>query len=340
MNFNLKRPVCAITSTLPIEIPYAAGWSVVDLNNLFITSDDPMVLVTEAEMRGFPKTFCAWVKGIYAICRRIKPDILIAVSGGDCTNTRIMAEILQEEGFVVHHFNFPYPADKEVLREEILRLCRRFRVSFDDVQLVKRRLDEIRHLLCRLDELTWRHNKVTGRENHFWLVNASDFKAAPLRFKEDLIAFLKEAESRPPNDKRVRLAYTGVPPILTDFYDFFPGFGADVVFNETQRQFACLPPVNDLVEQYHRYTYPYDFARRVADIITETERRDCYGVIYYAQTFCFRQACDILLRKSLEERGIPLLVLEADTPGPLSAQHRTRLEAFIELLYQREDILR
>jgi len=332
MRVSFKRPVCAITSTLPIEVPYAAGWSVVDLNNLFITSENPAALVEEAELRGFPKTFCAWIKGIYAVCRRLKPDLLLAVSGGDCSNTRVMAEILQEEQIPVHHFSFPYPPDRQVLQEEIAALCRRFSVSMSDVQNAKSRLDRIRRALLHLDELTWRHHKVTGYENHYWLVSASDFRGNPDTYERELHKFLKEAEARRPTPPRIRIAYTGVPPIITDFYQFFPEHDADVVFNETQRQFACLPPLDDIVEQYHRYTYPYHFARRLSDIIAETKRRNCHGVIYYAQTFCFRQACEIMLRNALTENNIPLLTLEADIPAPLSAQHRTRLEAFLEML--------
>ena len=329
---NFKRPLCAITTTLPVEVPYAAGWSVVDLNNLFVTSPNPQSLVEQAEQRGFPKTFCAWIKGIYTVCRNIRPDLLLAVSGGDCTNTRVMAEILESEGIPVHHFAFPYPRDKAALREEIERLCRRFGVSLADAQRAKKRLDRIRLKLEHLEKLTWQTHQVTGGENHQWLVSASDFRSDPDRFEEQLTAFLKKAESRPHREVAIRLAYTGVPPILTDFYDFFPPRDADIVFNETQRQFACIPPVDDLIEQYHNYTYPYAFAGRLRDILDETARRNCHGIIYYTQTFCFRQACEIMLREATAQRSIPLLALEADIPGPLSAQHRTRLEAFLEML--------
>jgi len=324
-----KRPLCAITTTLPVEVPYAAGWAVVDLNNLFIRADNPAALVEEAEIRGFPRTFCAWIKGIYAVCRRLKPDLLVAVSGGDCTNTRVLAEVLAEEGIAVHHFTFPYPADKSALEEEIKRFCRRFGVSLKDAQRIKERLDEIRRLLQHLDDLTWQHHKVTGAENHTWLVSASDFRSDPQEFERQLTVFLNQVQRRSPSSPKIRLAYAGVPPIITDFYDFFPAYDADIVFNETQRQFAGLPIYPDLIEQYHRYTYPYAFACRLADIGGEVRRRRCQGLIYYAQTFCFRHAYEILLRGS---SPVPYLTLEADAPGPLSAQHRTRLEAFLEMI--------
>ena len=47
-----------ITTTLPVEVVYAAGCVPVDLNNIFITSPDAPRLVAEAEQKGFPRTAC------------------------------------------------------------------------------------------------------------------------------------------------------------------------------------------------------------------------------------------------------------------------------------------
>ncbi len=56
-----------ITTTVPIEVIYAANMVPVDLNNLFIKSDEPQKLIEEAELRGYPRNICAWIKGIYAV---------------------------------------------------------------------------------------------------------------------------------------------------------------------------------------------------------------------------------------------------------------------------------
>ena len=53
-----------ITTTVPIEIIFAAGLAPVDLNNAFITSPDAGKMVEKAEGMGFPRNMCAWVKGI------------------------------------------------------------------------------------------------------------------------------------------------------------------------------------------------------------------------------------------------------------------------------------
>ncbi|MCK5540727.1 MAG: 2-hydroxyacyl-CoA dehydratase, partial [Deltaproteobacteria bacterium] len=76
-----------ITSTIPIEVVYAAGHTPCDLNNLFISAPDPDHFIQIAEDAGFPRTTCAWIKGIYGVMRDVDIDTIIIVSGGDCSNS-------------------------------------------------------------------------------------------------------------------------------------------------------------------------------------------------------------------------------------------------------------
>ena len=65
-----------ITTTIPSEIVYAAGLRPVDLNNRFITSDDPAKMVEDAEHAGFPRNVCSWIKGIYSAARDLDCDAI------------------------------------------------------------------------------------------------------------------------------------------------------------------------------------------------------------------------------------------------------------------------
>jgi len=56
-----------ITTTVPVEVIYAAGCVPVDLNNIFIASANPQQLVEGAELAGYPRNVCAWIKGIYSV---------------------------------------------------------------------------------------------------------------------------------------------------------------------------------------------------------------------------------------------------------------------------------
>jgi benzoyl-CoA reductase/2-hydroxyglutaryl-CoA dehydratase subunit BcrC/BadD/HgdB len=68
---------------------------------------------------------------------------------------------------------------------------------------------------------------------------------------------------------------------------------------------------------------------RIDDIREEVRRRKVQGIIHYVQSFCHRQLHGVLLSRRLR---VSVLTLEFDRPGPLTGQHKTRLEAFVEML--------
>jgi len=318
-----------ITTTVPVEVIYAAGHEPVDLNNAFITHPDRARFLEEAEAAGFPTTTCSWIKGLYTAARRLEVDAVVGVMSGDCSNTQALVEIWQYEGIETIPFAFPYDRDAEALSDQIDRLCRRLGTTREAAEAQKTRLDRVRALAAEVDRLTWAEHRVTGEENHLLLVGCSDFEGQPERYAERLDRFLAEARARPPSPPEVRLGYIGVPPILEGLYDLLESFGARVVFNETQRQFSLPYPDAPLAEAYLRYTYPYDVFGRLADIRAEVERRGIQGIIHYVQSFCFRQMEDVILRKEL---GVPVLTLEGDRPAPVDARTRTRLESFVEMI--------
>jgi len=319
-----------LTTSVPIEVVYAAGHTPIDLNNLFISHPDPYALVASAEADGFARSLCAWIKGIYAVLAE-RPDIrlLIAVTQGDCSNTHALVEVLSGRGVEVVRFDYPPDRDPELLKVQIEKLIRFFGTSWAKAHNIRNRLAPIRARLRDLDELTWAKNQITGWENHLWLIQSSDFNGRPDRFASELEAFLDQAARRPALPQKVRLGLAGIPPIIDGFYDAVEELGGRVVFNEIQRQFAMLEPSADLVEQYLKYTYPYDVFGRIEDIAGQASRRELDGLIHYTQTFCFRQVQDIVLRQRLD---LPILTVEGDRPGRLDARTRMRLEAFVDVL--------
>jgi len=317
-----------ITGTIPIEILYAAGRRPVDLNNAFITGD-AMADIQTAESAGFPVNCCAWIKGIYGAAHRLGIREIVGVAQGDCSNTHALLEIWTSERVRVHHFEYPYPPSRIRLDSEFQSFGAVFGASRSKAEQMKVRLDGVRDLLRELDDLTWQTGRATGAENHAWLVEASDFGGDPDAYESRAETFLAEVRARPERRPDVRLGYLGIPPICDGLYDFLASAGAGVVFNEFQRQFAMLPPSDNLTEQYLRYTYPYGVASRIADITQEVARRRIDGLIHYVQSFCFRHIQDRLIREAVD---VPVLTLEYDRPGPLDSRSRTRLEAFLELI--------
>ena len=107
-----------------------------------------------------------------------------------------------------------------------------------------------------------------------------------------------------------------------------------MVFNEVQRQFSMPFLERDLIDQYLRYTYPYDIKGRIDDIKEAIEERNLHGLIHYTQTFCHRQIYDIIFRETL---ALPILTIEGDRPGNLDGRIALRVETFIQMLMDRRE---
>ena len=320
-----------MTTTIPVEVLLAGGHTPVDLNNIFITAPDPIALVEKAELAGYPRNVCGWIKGIYAIALQADLDAIVAVTQGDCSQTHAMIETLQEQGMRIVPFAYPYDRDRELLELQMHRLADQFGATWTAMEEARDRLRPIREKLARLDRLTWEEGLVTGAENHLWQVSCSDFNGDPERFEAELSAFLAEAESRAPaRNDLVRLGLIGVPTIYANFYEIIGELGGRVVLNEVQRQFTMADALDeDIVTQYQRYTYPYDVFGRIEDMKREIERRQIAGIIHYTQSFCFRQIEDMIIKRALP---VPVLTLEGDKPAPVDARNRLRIEAFLEML--------
>ncbi|MBI5788920.1 MAG: 2-hydroxyacyl-CoA dehydratase, partial [Candidatus Schekmanbacteria bacterium] len=209
-----------ITSTIPLEIPLAAGCKVVDLNNLFISHPQKHWLVEQAEEQGFPRNTCCWIKGIYGVVRNLGIKTIIAVTEGDCSNTHALMEVLQSEGVTCIPFAYPYDRNEKLLRGQMEALMQIYGVSWEKVLECKKNLDTLRAKTWEIDRLTWQENKVSGWENHFYQVSCSDMGGDPQQFGRDLDDFMGVAGKRSPLPQKIRLGYLGVPPIFPELYEF------------------------------------------------------------------------------------------------------------------------
>lgn len=316
------------TSTIPVEIIYAAGHTPIDLNNVFV-SGKPQKMVEEAEFEGYPRNICSWIKGMYSVAKQSELDCLIGITEGDCSNTHSLMATLDETNIDIINFSYPYDKNYIKLENEIIRLESVFNVSRKKVLEMKKRLDLIREKISFLDKLTYIENKVTGFENHLWLVNSSDFNSDPDLYEKELDEFLLEAKERKPLDFDLRFAFLGVPPIITDLYDFLLEMNVNVVYNEIQRQFSMPSFKKGFIEQYLDYTFPYTVFDRVKDIREQLTIRNIDGVISYTQAFCHRQIDNIILKKKIT---LPFMSVEGDQPGKIDARTKLRIESFLDMI--------
>lgn len=328
MSIEGKGPVIGFTTTIPVEVVFACGCTPCDLNNIFVTDDNPMQYLERAERDGFPKSMCNWIKGIYGVVMKKGVDAVITVMEGDCSNTQALAEILRYKGIRTVPFSYPFDRDREVLQREIEKLKIAFSVKNERLNIIEKELNGVRSTLDIIDHMTWDKNLVSGYENHLWLVRASDMIGDYKKYDSMARDFIEKAKSRTPIDG-IRIGYIGVPPIVPDLHDFIENVGGHVVYNETQRQFTLPIKTINLVDRYLKYTYPYGVFARLEDIQREIEKRKIQGIIHYVQAFCYRAVEDVILRETL---GIPMITIEGDLPKSLDSRTKMRIEAFIELL--------
>lgn len=319
-----------LTTTVPIEVIYAAGAVPVDLNNIFITGERPQDLVEEAEVAGYPRNICGWIKGIYStVLKHSEIEQVVAVTQGDCSNTHALMETLQLQGIKTIPFAYPYDRDPDLLKLQIEKLMSFFGVNWEQVRATKAELDRVRSKVWEIDRRSWAGSKISGFDNHLFQVSCSDFDGDPQVFEQRVDNFLAGLKGASEFQEDVRLGYLGVPPIVDDLYSYLESQGARVVFNEVQRQFSMPFATDDLVEQYRLYTYPYDIFARIEDIKQEVEKRNLDGLVHYTQSFCFRQIEDLIVREKVD---VPILTLEGDKPGKLDARSKMRIDAFVDML--------
>jgi benzoyl-CoA reductase/2-hydroxyglutaryl-CoA dehydratase subunit BcrC/BadD/HgdB len=320
-----------ITTTVPVEILIAAGYEPVDLNNVLVGENDPTRFITVAERAGFPLNCCSWIKGIYGVCLDRGIQNVICVTSGDCSNTIMLREVLKLKGLNAMAFAYPDRPDKEQMGYALEKLAAMLGTTLEAAVKAGKELKPVRDLAVKLDELTWNENKVSGGENHLWLVSTSDFNGDFRKYQRELQELLATCYHREPYPEgETRLGYIGVPAVYAkELYPFIEKQGARVVFNEVQRQFAMPEPGETLAEQYSNYTYPYSIQERIKDIKVEIQKRRIDGVIHYVQAFCHRGIGDIVFRDAIDP---PILTLEGNADFFLNTHIKTRIEAFLDMI--------
>jgi benzoyl-CoA reductase/2-hydroxyglutaryl-CoA dehydratase subunit BcrC/BadD/HgdB len=318
-----------ITSTIPLEVVLAGGHSVVDLNNLFIDHARPIDLVKHAERSGFPTKCCGWIRGIYgAVVSLGRIDGVIAVTGGDCSNTSALSETFEIRGIPIVPFAFPFERQADSLLPHLQAFAQRMGTDLDRAEEVRRTLIPLRRKLAALDVLL-ADGRLAFEEYHPVALSSSDLAEDWKGYETRVTALLDSASVRRPQQKGVPVGLIGVPPIISDFPEMLRRAGLRVVYDEVPRQFCMSPDATDLADQYTRYSYPFGMTGRLHDITANIRSRNISALIHYTQSFCFRAIEDVVLRHGVD---VPVLTIEGDEPVKGDERLRLRLESFSEML--------
>ncbi len=323
-----------ITTTIPVEVIYAAGYKPVDLNNLFITSPEYMKHIELAESEGFPRSLCSWIKGIYGSVTYNKINKIVGVLEGDCSNTKVLDQILQSNSVKSIPFRYPTSHKFEDVKYEIDKFIELFNTTLTKVEEVRKKLNIIRNLVKKIDNLTVK-GMVTGFENHVTLVNCSDFCGDPDGLKENLEEQITLFQKREPKNYKLKIGYIGVPPMTGDLYSYTEELDAGIIYNEVQREFSFPRESASIYHQYHDYTYAYSTEFRISEIKKQIKERKLDALIHYTQAFCHKGLEDILIKKAIE---IPILTIEGDQSIILDARTKLRLETFIDMLKDLKEV--
>ena len=156
----------------------------------FITSEDKHEAIAHAELAGFPRAVCGWIKGIYGMIAKYKAvDKMIAVTEGDCSQTHALMETLEDAGIEVIPFSYPFDREPAALKMQLDRLIKRLGTTWEKAEDEKLRLDRVRNLIKEIDRLGWQEGRVNNAEGHYWQVSCSDFEGNPEAFYYKADAF-------------------------------------------------------------------------------------------------------------------------------------------------------
>lgn len=339
-----RKPVAVFCSYVPEEVIHAAGF-------------------TPVRIRKQPSRSGAWGEHLQSYACPLARSLLEQGADGElrafagavfahsCDTMQALADIWRMRfpsvsAWVVNvptRLDSPHTAD--YLRQELATFhtaLERFAgspIHDADLRASIGLYNRLRALLARLDTLRDRMSNA-----QFY----SAMLAAQTMPKEDFIplaeALIPGLEASPPQDGRARVIVVGAIlddltlPALAD--DLGLRIMGDDLCTSTRYAEGIVPadapPLAALAARLlgrapcpakHREHW-----QRGPALVSLARERRAQGVVFYLQKFCDPHAFDYAdMRRDLAEAGIPHIVLEDDA-GPATAQWRTRLQAFAEML--------
>lgn len=256
------------------------------------------------------------------------------------------------------------PHGKSLFKKEILRFKERLEEltgnKIDEPALKKgiEIVNNKRKALYRLQTL--RRNQVVPISGlDALLINQIAFYDDPLRFTDSVNKLCDELEERIENnisaypEKRARILVSGCPMAVPNWKvpAVAEGSGAVIVGEEScigERGLRNLvddsgTDIETLMESITSRYIKIDCAvftpnsERKEHVFEMAEKYNAHGVLIYGINFCQPYAIEsIPLEKELEDKNIPSLRIETDYSQEDMGQLQTRIEAFTEIIKDRE----
>jgi benzoyl-CoA reductase subunit C len=332
----------------PVELIEAAGLLPYRIKAL----GNPDTELADGEMSLFNCSFCRaclqlGLDGTYDFL-----DGLIETNG--CDHLRAMFENWQHQKNLdfffylkVPHFfrddSLAYFEEELVLLKELMEKKFSTRVTDEALEEAMRGWETVREKwreLSTLRELD--EPKVAGSEALALEVKGSSMRSED--FTRMLSRFIEERKNAAGTKPAARLMLCGPATDEVEWFEEIERLGAAVVADALcfgSRAFIATPksdgsPMHRLAESYLSSIFcprMYKEYSRRRDLILETARRArVNGAIYLYNKFCDLHGVDsVLVRRDLEEAGIPVLVLEKEYSAKADiGRVKTRVQAFME----------
>jgi benzoyl-CoA reductase subunit C len=335
-------------SYVPKEIIYALGKTPVRVL--------PAASKASAAEAFLPRNFCSLVKVTLASFLEGGSDLEGVVHSDSCDGLRRLHDVWRRYVGVeaLHLLDLPRndtPVSQDYYAHALGKLVKKLENRYE-VKLTAERLsssihryNEQRALVAELEH-GWGAGQI-GTETYLGLRRAcvtEDPLLVNARLRDALDNSRSEV-SKPPQKTRVMI----VGSLLTNdqLYRAIEECGALVVAEDScasgREQASQVAASGDVDEMLHNLATAYlskppcprmrDFPRRMAYLSRLVTEHQVSGVVAFLYKFCDLFMSEYpVLRETLRGLDVPVLLLEDEGESALSGQHRTRLEAILEVL--------
>jgi benzoyl-CoA reductase subunit C len=303
-----------------------------------------------------PRNFCSLVKVTLASFLANDSDLEAVIHADSCDALRRLNDVWRAYVGVevLHLLDLPRrdtAASADYFHRALRKLVQTLEKRYD-TELTAERLsrsiqcyNEQRSLAAQLEQRWSRAEVPTGTYHDLQLASATDDPPS-------VNARLRRALDSPPGEVHTRRDGSRVMlvgSLLTsiELIEAIEEYGGRVVAEDsclTAREPVAEIQLSSSVDQMLKNLATaylakapcprmHDFPRRMEYLLGLASDRDVDGVVACLYKFCDMFLSEYpVLRKTLQEAGIPILLLEDEGEASLSGQHLTRLAAFLEVL--------
>jgi bzd-type benzoyl-CoA reductase N subunit len=350
---SAKKIVGYVCSYTPEEIILAAGAHPL---RLFGTKEN--ISLADSHLQSY---CCSLVRGILEEGLSGRADLLDGmIFPHTCDSIQRLSDIWRMNIPFGFHLDviLPVKLDTASARDYMLDVLKKFRKDIVDalkadvndaaLQKAITIMNTIRQLIRSIYEMRSLNPRLMSGEDLYTLVRASMIMdrehVAKLLF--ETVAELQAKADKVKKDKPLkRVVLAGGICNHPDIYPMIEEAGGAIVWDDFctgARYFSEIinegaDPLSRIAERLiHRVVCPakhIDLDGRARHLIRLVKEKNAQGAIFLLLKFCDPHAFDYPdIKKSLDEAGIPVMLMEINDPISSGGQLKTRCEAFLEML--------